>query len=544
MYSFLVRVIKAIEEAPLALATFVMTFVALIFVRLTLENMLGLFPEHSFFYFFFEFTHTFLFFLCAFLIILPLVRYAGNIPFQKAANILIFGFFIILTPPIIDTFIFRGTNFWSFYAFDSFLGLIRRFFTLFGDHPDMGITYGVRIEIIIVTLSLGLYAYLKSKHIGKALFVSLGTYTLLFILGTFPAWLTLLLLVFQKSFLSINANDAAALFLAPENIFARSLTDLRSVLNVKMSIVYGALAIMLTGRLLFREYPEYFIALWKNSRLPQIFYHSGLLLLGIAFAFFFTDAHITVDFFHVLGIFLLLAAVYSAWLASVVVNDCYDIRSDAETNPSRPLIKNTIPFETYKVIGVLFFIASLILSGIMSFTALLLLLSYQSLAWIYSAPPFRLKRFFGLATLFAAAAGILVLVAGFLAVSSEHSLRVLPLPLLIFLFVAYALCLPVKDFKDIRGDVLDHVYTLPVILGVQKAKLILGSLLFILYSLSPLVLHSRALFFPALLFGGAAFWALQKSTADEQSSFAFRKLPGIILAITICYGLVIYFILF
>lgn len=544
MKHILPRIIASIENTPLTLASFVTAFFALIFVRLLVENTLGLFNERTFFYFFFEFTHTFLFFLCAFLLLLPLVRFAGSIDFRKAANVLLAGFLIILTPPIIDTIIFRGSGFWSFYEFDGFIGLLKRFFTLFGDTPDIGITYGVRAEVVIVTLALGIYAFLKSRRIGKALLVSLITYTVLFILGTFPAWLTLGILAFQKSFLAINQNDVAALFLAPEHIFARSLADFRSVLNVKMSIVYGAFAILLTALTLWREYPSYFIALWKNARLPQLIYHAGLLFVGMAMAFFFTEAPLALDFFHIAGAIVLLAAIESAWLASVIANDLYDTKIDVHTNKARPLIERTVPPELYQTFGILFFITSLIFSGIISFSAILLLLGYQAIAWIYSAPPFRLKRFPIIATVFAAFAGILVLISGFLVVSPENGLSMLPLSLLFFLFAAYALSLPIKDFKDIKGDALDHVYTIPVILGAEKAKLLIGSLLFLFYVASPFVLSAQSLFWPALLFGSLAFWVMQRGTDDETDFFAYRKLPRVILAITAAYGIVITLLLF
>lgn len=544
MRNFLEKTAHSIENAPLTLAAFVTSFFALIFVRLLIENTLGLFSGHTFFYYFFEFTHTFLFFLCAFLILVFLTRWAGNVNLAHAANILLFGFLIILTPPIIDTFVFHGSHFWSFYEFDGFLGLLKRFITLFGDTPNIGITYGVRAEVVIVTLALGLYTFIKSRHIKKTLIVSLLAYTILFILGTFPSWLTLFLLVFQKSFLAISQNDVAALFLTPENIFARHLTDYRSVLNVKMSIVYGTFSVFLIGALLYREYPKYFFALWKNARIPQVMYHAGLLFLGMLLAFFFTNIPPTFNFFHIVSAFVLLCAVESAWLASVVINDIVDIRIDSVTNPTRPLIQNTIPPELYKTFGILFFIASLILSGIVSFPALLLLLSYQALAWLYSASPLRLKRFPLLATALAAFAGIIVLAIGFLTVSPENGLHALPLPILFFLFLAYAACLPIKDFKDIRGDREDGVYTLPVILGAEKAKLLIGGSMLLLYILSPLILHARVLLLPAVFFGSLAFWTIQKGTDEETAFFAYRKLPGIILAIVAFYGMVIALSLF
>lgn len=541
----LYQIIESIENFPLTLAGFMVSFFALIFARLLIENaLLGMFQEHSFFYFFFEFTHTFLFFLVAFLFLIPLARFAGGVDFTKAANFLLSGFIIILTPPIIDAIVFRGRNFWSFYEFDGFVGLLKRYSTLFGDTPDMGITYGTRIEVVVVVLALGLYAFLKSHRVAKAFLTSLIAYTILFILGTFPSWLTLGIMVFQKSFFAINQNDVAALFLTPENIFARNLADFRSVLNVKMSIIYGALLVFLVGITLWREYPNYFVAILRNARFPQLVYHGGLLFTGMGAAFIFTGAEPGLDFFHIVGAFVLLASVESAWLASVVVNDCYDTRIDKETNPSRPLIENSIPLPLYKIFGVLFFITSLILSGIVSFSAMLILFGYQAVAWLYSAPPFRLKRFPIVATIFAAFAGLLILVIGFLVVASANELSLFPLPLFFFLFAAYVISLPVKDFKDIKGDALDYIYTIPVLLGADKAKLLIGALIFLFYITSPIILNADVLFWPAIFFGSLSFWAIQKSSDDKKSFFSFRKLPGIELAITAVYGSIIVYLLF
>lgn len=544
MKHFLLRIIKTIEDAPMTLPSFVIAFFALIVARLLIENTFGLFQEHTFFFFFFEFTHTFLFFLCSFLLLVFPVRYAGAISFQKAANILLFGFLIILTPPIVDNIIFHGSYFWSFYAFDGFSGLLHRYVTLFGDRPDMGITYGVRVEVAFVTFLLGLYTYIKSQHVKKALLVSFLTYTILFVLGTFPAWLTLGILTFEKGFLSINQNDVAGLFLTPENIFARNLTDFRSVLNVKMSMVYSVMSAFLIGLLLFREYSKYFFALLKNIRIPQIIYHGGLLFLGMALSFFFTETPLSFDFFHITGTLALIIAVESAWIASVIANDCFDKNIDTITNKNRPLIESTIPEELYKTFGVLFFVASLVFSGVVSFSALLLLLGYQAIAWLYSAPPLRLKRFPIIATIFAAFAGILVLIIGFLVVDPDNSLATLPLPLLFYLFIAYSLCLPIKDFKDIVGDKKDNVYTIPVLLGTKKAQLLIGSLMFLLYMFSPIILNAHSLFFPALVFGSLAFWSIQKGEENNSSFFSFRKLPGITLTITALYGVVILLLLF
>lgn len=544
MQKYLLRAVTTIESAPLTLTSFVVTFSALILTRLLVENALGFFTEHTFFYYFFEFTHTFLFFLCAFLLLIPVARLAGHISFSQAVNILLFGFLIILTPPVIDTVIFHGGNFWSFYAFDSLTGLVHRYFTLFGDSPEMGITYGVRVEVVLVTLALGGYAFLKSKRLSHTIRIALIAYTILFVLGTLPSWITFILLAFQKSVLSVSSLDVASIFLAPQSIFSRHLNDFRSVLNVKMSLVYSLIAVVLVSITLVRDFPHYFFALLKNVRMPQVIYHSGLFFLGILLATQFTDTTLTLDFFHIGSVLSLLAAITSAWIASVIVNDHSDQRIDQKTNPDRPLVTGSIPIHLYATFGVLFFAASLLLSGIVSFSALLMLFVYQAIAWLYSAPPLRLKRLPIIATLLAAGAGLLILFSGFLLVAPIHDLKAFPLTLVTYLCIAYAIALPLKDFKDIAGDRADNVYTLPVLLGARRAQHMIGAITFLLFISSSFVLRSPSLFLPSLLFASLAFWSIQRGNEHPTSWFSFRRLPGIILAMTAAYGLVVIRILF
>ncbi|MBP7061144.1 MAG: hypothetical protein KBA91_04190, partial [Candidatus Moranbacteria bacterium] len=284
MKDFLRTLILHIEQAPLTFATFLTSFLALMFVRLTIEGSLEWFHEESFSFFFFELAHTLLFFLCSFLIILPIVRFAGARTIENAINFLLFGFLIMLTPPFIDRYIFGAGNYWSFYAFDGLFGLVQRFFTLFGDSPAIGITYGVRFEVVVATIIIGLYGYFKTKRLRTALLSALFVYSALFIMGTFPSWVTLIVFSFQKGLLAIQGTDVAALFLAPEHLLGRNLTDFRTVLAVKGSLVYALLVTPLLVHLLYRTYPAIWWALIRNARVPQLFYHAGLLCLGILFA--------------------------------------------------------------------------------------------------------------------------------------------------------------------------------------------------------------------------------------------------------------------
>ena len=538
MIHILRRFIHSIEQQPFSLSLWSVAFLSLIIIRIGIESSLGFFGPRTLTFLFFEFSHTFLFFLIAFLLFIPIMRFSGARSLASAAHLLLFGFLIILTPPLIDTAIFQGKSFWSFYEFDGLRGLLMRFFTLFGDTPDIGITYGVRIEVVLVTCGVVCYSLLNHQKLRRAFASGLIAYTTLFILGTFPSYLTLLLDGFSRGFFTIQATDVAAIFLTPADLFSRSAPDIRSALNMKMSLWYASLSVILLSGFLFLSFRPFFHALQKNMRFPQIIYHGGLLFLGALLSWHFTQPILIFDHFHLLAFFLLLVAVECAWIASVIINDYFDITIDTHTNTNRPLIAKTIPPHIYITFGWLFFGTSIFLAAQVSFTASLLLILYQALAWIYSVPPFRLKRIPGLATLIASLAGIIILLIGFVVIAPTNSFAELPFSLLIFLLIAYSVALPLKDFKDIKGDLADHVYTLPVVFGEERFRTILSSIFFILFIASVFVLHMRAAFFPALLFGGASFFLIQ-SARDQHTWCNYRNLPVLMLGIIASYGLVL-----
>lgn len=528
-----------ILDTPLSIGFAALGFVAILMVRLNTESMLFSYPVRDASWMFFEATHLGFLALITLFLFVPLLRFALRTDFVTAARIMLFGFIMMPLPPLADKLIMGNRPYISFYEFDGLRGLGERFLTFFGDTPEMGLTYGPRILTALVIIGMTIATFVVTRQWFRALAAGFLSYVILFVMGTLPSWLTLIVASFKKPLLSISDLDIVALFLSPGNLFERPPMDVMLVFNTKMSIILILILMTLAAYWFWKEYRLICIALWKNARLPQIVWHGGLVLLGMLLGVIFSDVSANFSLFDYLATIVLLAAVVSAWLASVVTNDIYDTLIDQKTNPKRPLIEKTVRPETYKEIGILFFALSLILSGIVSFPAMFLLVCYQGLAWIYSAPPFRLKRVPVLATILASIAGLSIFFAGFVTVSPTQDLAGLPASIALFLLAAYAVSIPIKDFKDIEGDRGDHVLTLPVILGAERAKLLLGSLVFLCYFTSPFVLHAPSIGFPALIFGSLTFWALQRGTADEHSPFSYRKLPGIVLAIAATYGILI-----
>ena len=546
-YAFRMKSIRAlirvIERTETSLGLWLVSFGSLILMRLLVESWLFRFSGLSPAFLFFEWAHNVLFFLLSFLLFLPLFRLFARVSLSEASNVLLFGFLIILSPPIIDFLISHGKGLWSFYIFDGFPGLVSRYFTFFGDRPDMGITYGVRVEVALVSLFFGMYVFLKAKKRDRAFFAMVAAYTLLFVLGTFPSWAAMFIEGIAHGHWLLRGSDVAGVFLSPLSFFSQGFADPRSLLNIKMSLVYASLLPFVVGGSLWLYSRTIFLALLRNARFPQVVYHVGLLLVGMGLAVLFSGASVSFELFDVLAVFLLVVAVVSAWLASVVVNDCFDVAIDTKTNAFRPLPSNTLSPSLYRSIGVGFFVTSLLFSALVFPRAALFLLLYQALATVYSMPPFRLKRFPLVASFVSAVASVLILLLGFSVMAPGGSLTSLPVSFVFFFLFVYTVSIPLKDFKDIAGDAQDGVWTIPVLFGAERAKLLIGSGVCLSFLLSVFVFHTPKLFLPALLCGGASFWMVI-SMQQKTGSLTYRSIFWWILSCIALYGLWAVWILF
>lgn len=537
------RLFERVERQSVTFGTWVVGLSCLIVLRILIESWISSFETVSAIDLFYRLSHFLLFLIMTVLLLVPVVRWAGKSDIPQAATLTLFGFLIVLTPPFVDAWITGGKLLWSFYKFDGLTGwssghgLPYRYLTLFGNRPDIGITYGVRFEVVVVTVFMTLLAFVRHKRLWQAFLAGLTTYSMLFVLGTLPSWLTIVTDGWRQGFLAISDVHVAERFLSPEAVFSQEPRDFSFTLNVKMSLMSALLLLVVIGAEIRAFFPKIFRALFRNSRIPQTFYHGGLLLTGIALSVVFTGKTVPVTLFGGAALLVLLGAVFCAWMASVVVNDLFDTKIDAKTNPHRPLPSGDIDRETYKTIGWLFFGASLILGGVANFKAIPYLFAYQVLAWVYSAPPFRLKRIPVLGTFIAATAGLVVLSLGFSLVSPDGSLHGLPARIIWFLLFTLTLVLSAKDFKDIEGDRADNVRTLPVILGESQAKMVIGGGTWIAYLASMYVFNEPRLFLPSLLFGSLSFWLVFSAPCDSKGWLHFRTLPGWLFIGAFLYGL-------
>ncbi|MCD6149388.1 UbiA prenyltransferase family protein [bacterium] len=535
----MLKLIQKIENTPINFYSCVLSLLCLIIARVLIENWLGAFSGKNGMSFFYHLTYNLLFFFTTYLLFIEIIKRFLKISLKKTANVLLWGYLIILFPPLIDYFISHGRGFLSFYGLYGLRELTQRFFTFFGDSPEFGITYGVRVEVAITMLFVLIYAYIKNRSIVRSLFLSLFVYFTLFMLSTFPSWITIVIDGFSKGFLTVNEMDIAKMFLTPVKLFSQKKGSFLNALSIKMSLIYSLVFTAIISAGLFSNYKEKFLAFLKNSRLPQLVYHGGMLCAGAGLGIIFTHPIWEVNFFNIVAFLVVLLAVCLAWMASVTVNDIADRKIDKETNKKRPLIKNIFTASEYKTIGIILFAFSVLFSAIVNFKVALLLIAYQALAWIYSAWPLRFKRFAYLASFVSAVATLLILISGFILVSSDQNISRLPFSIAALLVVGLTLSLPAKDFKDVRGDRQEGVWTIPVIFGEYWGKVIVGSGIFISFISSVILLNEFRLFWWAILLGGASFWTVVNMRSDSSARINSRNVIWWILSWIIIYLLIL-----
>jgi 4-hydroxybenzoate polyprenyltransferase len=503
------KTLSKIENFPLTLTGWLTAFSAIIALRVLGENLLLGFTDKSLSFFVDSILAAWLFFAFSYLIVLIFLKYWLKEDLNRVANILLWGFLLAIFPPVMDK-IWCGQNFcWSFYAFDSLNGLLMRFFSFFGSNAAIGITYGVRVEVALAILFVILYAYIKQKKAIRAFLAGLFTYIILFILGSFPSWLAYLYFLPQKSLFSVQSFDIAGIFLTPATYFSIVETDFVNALNVKMNLIYAYLLVLAVIFFFWLFYRSKFWPVVKNIRWVQIMIHGGLIIAGAGLGAFYFPDNLNISVFSFFAISNLILAVIFAWLASVFLNDQIDLSIDKMTNKQRPLATGALSGEGYNQLFWVCFVFSLVLAITIGVKFFLMMIVYQAIGWVYSAWPFRLKRFPVIASFLSALALALLFMSGFMLLADGQNITRFPYQVFWLLILAFTISLPIKDLKDIDGDRANEVWTIPVLLGETWARFAIGLGIFISYALSVIWLNAKILFFPAMILGAASFWILQ-----------------------------------
>jgi chlorophyll synthase len=158
--------------------------------------------------------------------------------------------------------------------------------------------------------------------------------------------------------------------------------------------------------------------------------------------------------------------------ASQVVNDWYDRNVDAINEPGRPIPSGRMPGQSGLFLAIGWTLLSLLVGTVLGTWGFVATVVGLILAWLYSAPPIRLKQngWWGNSAVALSYEGLPWFTGAAVMTASAPDLRV------ILLAVLYSLgahgIMTINDFKSLEGDRKMGVRTLPVQHGERGAALL------------------------------------------------------------------------
>jgi chlorophyll synthase len=155
---------------------------------------------------------------------------------------------------------------------------------------------------------------------------------------------------------------------------------------------------------------------------------------------------------------------------SQAVNDWFDRHVDAVNEPNRPIPSGRIPGRWGLYIAIIWTAISLAVASLLGTVGLVATATALALAWMYSAPPFRLKAngWLGNAAVGFTYEGLAWVTGTAVALGGG-----VPPAVILTLAVLYSIgahgIMTLNDFKAIEGDLRFGIRSLPARLGVQRA---------------------------------------------------------------------------
>ena len=355
-----------------------------------------------------------------------------------------------------------------------------------------------------------LQVFLKRKNIFLSLLGTFLVFTLVMFYGSIPGILTNLLVLFFRFLISLS-----------RSIHLHLPSKLMGIVEEDIIVMTQILFTVILAAIWFLRYDlKKGKALLKNLRFTRSFHYIIMVIMGISLYFY--DMRET-DVFILIKIMGMLCAIFFACQFSAVVNDIFDIECDRISNKDRPLITGVLDKSEYLKVGVVYLAFALLFAIWVSDTCFMITLVFIAMYFIYSVPPFRLKRFFPISSMIIGIQALLAFLLGQMSLETEGVQTFIYPSILWLIFLAFMLSSNIKDLKDIEGDRHCGVYSLPIIFGEVKARQIIACLVFLSYLIVPLFLYpmfyKSIILILSFLFGLANYFYIKRKNAQEKIIF-------------------------
>ena len=256
----------------------------------------------------------------------------------------------------------------------------------------------------------------------------------------------------------------------------------------------------------------------RDLRILRILHYVALVGLGLSLRLANSDAvQPEINLTGILTLILVILAITYAAIFAIVTNNIADIETDKISNSDRPLIIKSVDSELYVKGGIFCLFYALILSALISkevfYGILLITIGY----YLYSCKPFRLKRIPLLAKLIIGLNSLTMAITGFGLAGGQW----MDFPKIwgFYILVPLSLAANFIDLKDIEGDRVMNVKTLPVMWGEKHAKLFIALTTFSAYIFAAYLLGIQWLYPCVALLALIHVWLLYAAPYNEKPIF-------------------------
>jgi 4-hydroxybenzoate polyprenyltransferase len=400
-----------------------------------------------------EHAHYIIFWICLFTAIGFLLKIFMKLSIGQSFNVAVICSPLILTVPFIDFIITGGKGDIINYSFtfNNFKHIYVNLLNPFVTFQDISI--GARLEIFIATVSALILPRIIFKiNVVRCILLSLSIYHLVILSGFLPAiYLSCGVNVYSlKGFSVTGLNNSQAfffMFIIPSIMLAATLFFLLYKENKRFSFVVADFL-----------YPS------------RLFFF--LLLLAFGFLHTSVDSGLYPKILNRADMLKFICAAISISLLfayAKVINDLFDLDIDRISNHYRPLASNIITEQEAAAVGNLLLIISFIFASCVDRAFIFVWLFLWAASYLYSVPPFRLKRLYPVCHLTLSSIGGAVFLSGAAVIKSYQLYNSLSCKwILLCIFSLSFFFSHLKDFKDMEGDTAGGVFNLPYRTGMPK----------------------------------------------------------------------------
>ena len=532
------RGIRAIEESAIGGWAWAVLLLGWILARNLLEGVLERPHQLGFDWrpdlsFAMVFLHFPLFYLALFLGITLWLHGLTRKPIAAVARVVTLGYAVLLVVPIVDALVSRGRG----YDLKYLLGVGSVLWRFWDPSVVPGeVSPGQRVEIVLAVLLSGAYVWITRRArvtsarprergwiaAGPALLGATGSFLLIAFLGAWPSL-----------FARLTASGSSGWEASYTSTYR--LGGLIADESRRHAIV---MAIPFTLGLIgfaWRLNPTRFRAFLQSVSWVRLIHYSGLVVAGAGLGW--------LTYREFLGAFgngtdwaaliVLWAAMAVAFLAALLWNHRHDCEADRINDPGRPRAAGALTDAGAHSLSIVSAMLALFLALCVGYAPFLLMTAVLLLAWLYSAPPVRTKRWPGLSTLTLGLLSLLSLACGYSLFAQEMTLAVLPWRFAAYLLIGVTLGFTAKDLKDAAGDRATGVTTLATLLPERAARALTAALVAIGYLLGPVFLRLGAVFTAvAILFAGVSAWVTLRRRRPDGVLLA-----GLLIFAALCLAL-------